>query len=84
MLLHDILLKILQNYEVTGITGITQILKVAEIRSKPVNIDCGVPQGTKLRPLLFVIYINGMLKLMGNGEMIACFDDIRRTKTKKN
>lgn len=52
----------------------TQTGKLDEIRIKPLNIACGVPQGTILSPLIFMIYINDMLELSHNDKIIAHAD----------
>ena len=38
----------------------TQFVKIDEIESSMETITCGVPQGSMLRPLLFLLYINDL------------------------
>jgi len=42
------------------LTGRTQVCDVDGTFSDPQDISCGVPQGSILGPLLFLVYINDM------------------------
>jgi hypothetical protein len=39
------------------------------------KIRCGVPQGSKRGPLLFLLYINDLTKIVGNNSKPVLFAD---------
>lgn len=43
--------------------------------SEPRNVLCGLPQGTVLAPLLFIIFLNNLLNLTIEGRTISFADD---------
>lgn len=57
------------------LTGRTQYVKINDAVSDKKIIKWGVPQGTVLGPVLFIIYINSLLTLNSAGEILSFADD---------
>ena len=66
---HSILLKKLQHYGIRGLvyeflksylSNRSQLVDIDGVYSNLLNITCGVPQGSILGPMLFMIYINDL------------------------
>ena len=56
------------------LTGREQMVNVNGVESDPAGITCGVPQGSILGPLLFLLYVNDM-KAAVNCELLLYADD---------
>lgn len=81
---HDLLLEKLHSIGIKGkahsmlksyLTNRFQVVKMGTIQSSPRLITCGVPQGSILGPLLFIIYINNIYELDLKGEITLYADD---------
>ena len=56
------------------LTGREQMVNVNGVESDPASITCGVPQGSILGPLLFLLYVNDM-KAAVNCELLLYADN---------
>ena len=57
------------------LTGGMQATKINNIRSTLLPIKCGVPQGSILGPLLFILYINDLQTYLGGSRISLYADD---------
>ena len=90
---HKILLKKLEHYGIRGLancwlsdylTSRKQRVKIGDKFSKYQRITCGVPQGSILGPLLFLVYINDMHKAVRFSTLYHFADDTNLLYSHKN
>lgn len=82
---QDILLKKLSFYGICGrelkllrsyLTNRKQFVQINKVKSFIGGVECGVPQGSVLGPLLFTLYLNEIIHLGLNSKLFVYADDI--------
>ena len=90
---HDILLKKLEKYGIQGaaldwftnyLSNRLQYVTYNGAKSKREIIKCGVPQGSILGPLLFLVYINDLSTVSNDCFSVLFADDTNMFVTGKN
>ena len=87
---HNILLHKLRFYGLDGSTLLLfesylsnrrQYVEIDEMQSKTLPVKIGVPQGSIVGPLLFIIYINDFPQVSNIFNFIMCADDTTLSST---
>ena len=90
---HDILLQKIERYGVIGLEHIwfssylknrRKLCRVNGVASNMGEISCGVPQGSCLGPLSFLIYINDLPFSLKNSDVTMYADDTSISYSSKN
>ena len=81
---HSIIISKLEHYGIRGIalqrfknywSNGYQIVKYKDNKSEKLMIKCGVPQGSVLGPLLFLLYVNDIYRCSEQLSFILFADD---------
>lgn len=81
---HKKILKKLENFGIRGLCHSllksyldkrTQVVKIGNHTSETRNVLYGLPQGTVLAPILFIMYLNDIFSLNIRGDVVSFADD---------
>lgn len=71
--IHSMMLRWINSY----LTGRTQRVKMLGSLSRPINVRSGVPQGSHLGPLFFLLFVNDIVKVLKYSRCLLFADDIK-------
>jgi len=81
---HGILIQRLESHGIRGVplnwvksylSDRKQFVKISDMQSEERGLDYGVPQGSILSPLLFLLYVNNVSSSLHHGQMVQYADD---------
>ena len=90
---HSLLIEKLHSYGIRGklLTWLTtylsnrvQTVVINGVKSYPATVRSGVPQGTVLGPVLFILYLNDLTKVIKHSVISSFADDTRLLKEIQN
>ena len=90
---HEILIRKMFAYGIRGLPLLwfrsylhnrTQVIRVGSAESKSRCVTCGVPQGSVIGPILFLIYINDLPQISNSAHFTLFADDTTLTCSKSN